>query len=91
MFTFPGEDDVWFVIATLHGGLDAEFRYVLHDLRAAFLKHLGCEAEEDDEPGVLHGVTTRRTTAGELAASLVAIDATPRDPAFEVVFDVHAL
>lgn len=80
---------LWRTAVAFHNGVDGEFAYVLHDLDAAFARHLGTEPRKDEE--AWYGSTQSLSTAEALAAELVAIDEQPRNADLEEVFQVHAL
>lgn len=80
---------LWRTAIAFHNGVDGELAYVLHELDAAFARHLGTEPRKDEE--AWYGSTQSLSTAEALAADLVAVDAQARSADFEHVFQVHAL
>jgi len=80
---------LWRTAVAFHNGVDGELAYVLHELDAAFARHLGMEPRKDEE--AWYGSTQSLSTAEALAAEIVAIDAQPRNADLEQVFQVHAL
>lgn len=81
---------LWRTAVAFDAGADGEMQYVLHELEEAFRRHLdsGPRKEEDS---AWYASTQHRRRAEALAFELAAIDAEPRDPAFETVFAVNAL
>lgn len=84
---FPVQDR-WAIVLGFGHGWGREKRYVRKEFTRAFVAWFGKEPTVDG-PKVWCGATTRRSTAEALAWKLVDIDARPRDPRFETVFEVH--
>lgn len=80
----------WRTMIAFEGGPAGELAYVRDAIARAFVDYLGSEPRRDD-PDAWYGSTTDRYLAEALAAALVAIDAQPRDPAYDTVHQVHAL
>lgn len=87
VIVFPAEDR-WAVILCFRDGPDSELRYVRHEFVRAFERWTGDEPMTD-EPGCWFGGADTRAEARGLARELVSIDAQPRFPELETVFEVH--
>jgi len=91
VMVFPCERGGWAVMVGFQDGVDAECEYVRHEIRETFVRHGARRPSPDrEEPRVWHRRVITRACAEAVAEGIVAIDSAERDPALEVVFQIHA-